>query len=380
MGHLAFAINRPGQDFDETKFEDWIKTVNGGVMPTLGAVSALRRLHFEAEIIVTSTFRAAVEQPSEASAPKPLPHAERTARLLQIKNQFPGLNMSGVNEPAQALLDECVFQFENRLIRYIEPAKCNSREAEVMVGKTDRKLRIEANSLSVKESKNIPEEDVGTAYKLQQCLRRRAIGYEFANLISFECHERYIDRLMRRLNTEPPPNYQATSMSQILRADRQVWVFLSQNISDIRPAADGTRPLDKGLDAALSDYEVTFHLLPLPLLAAGAYAPVRTRDAQPSGNTDFGKGYNQNRKGKGKAKNNQQGSSAAPRGIKGAVGRDNRGRAICFNYNLSECSDAPAGGACRKGRHVCFKSNCFKTHQFAVAHKDEMPKQGQAAD
>ena len=162
LGHLAFAINRPGQDFDETKFEDWIRAVNNGVMPTLGAISALRRLHFEAEIIITSTFRASVEQPSESSTPKPLPHAERSARTQQIKTQFPGLNVSGVNEPAQALLDECVFQYKHRLIRYIEPAKCNSREAEVMVGKPDRKLRIEANSLSVKESKNVPDEDVGS--------------------------------------------------------------------------------------------------------------------------------------------------------------------------------------------------------------------------
>ena len=61
MGHMAFAINRPGQDFDETKVEDLIKTVNGGVMPALGAVSVLRRLHFEAEIIVTSTFSASVD-------------------------------------------------------------------------------------------------------------------------------------------------------------------------------------------------------------------------------------------------------------------------------------------------------------------------------
>lgn len=44
---MAFAINRPGHDFDETKFEDWIRGVNGGVMPALGAMSALRRLHFE---------------------------------------------------------------------------------------------------------------------------------------------------------------------------------------------------------------------------------------------------------------------------------------------------------------------------------------------
>ena len=379
LGHLAFAINRPGQDFDETKFEEWVRTVNNGVMPTLGAVSSLRRLHFEAEIIVTSTFRASVEQPSDSSTPKPLPHAERSARLQQIKMQFPGLNVSGVNEPAQALLDECVFQYEHRLVRYIEPAKCNSREAEVMVGRSDRKLRIEANSLSVKESKSVPDEDVGTAYKLQQCLRRRAIGYEFANLISFECHERYIDKLMRRLNAEPPANYQATTMSQVLKADRQVWVFLAQNIPDIRPLPDGTKPLDKGLDDALSDYDVTFHLLPLPMSVANAYAPVRNRDFSGRDDTGF-KGYNNNRKGKGKAKSNQQGSSSAPRGIKGAVGRDNRGRALCFNYNLSECSDAPTGGTCKKGRHVCFKANCFKAHPFCSAHKDEMPKAAAALD
>lgn len=376
MGHLAFAINRPGQDFEESKFEDWVKTVHGGVMPTLGTVAALRRLHFEAEIIVTSTFRASVEQPAESATPKPLPHAERAARMNQIKTQFTGLNVSGVNEPAQGLLDECVFQFEHRLLRYIEPAKCNSRESEVMTGRSDRKLRIEANSLSVKESKNVPDEDVGNAYKLQQCLRRRAIAYEFANLISFACHERYIDRLMRRLNAEPPANYQATSMSQILRADRQVWVYLSQNIPDIRPAADGTRPLDKGLEEALTDYDVTFHLLPLPLSSQSAYAPVRNREFQRDGNfqRDGSNFKGAGKKGKSKSKGSSQGSSAAPRGVKGAVGRDGCGRPLCFNFNLSECPDAPVGGTCNKGRHVCFKANCFKAHAFCNAHKDEMPK------
>ena len=79
---------------------------------------------------------------------------------------------------------------------------------------------------------------------------------------------------------------------------------------------------------------------------------------------------------KGKSKGKAQGSSVAPRGIKGAVGRDNKGRSLCFNFNLSECPDAPVGGACRRGRHVCFKANCFKPHAFCSAHPDEMPKEG----
>ena len=138
MAHMAFSIARPGQEFDENKFEDWLRQVNGGTLPSMGAIAAARRLHFEAEIVLTATLRSSVDQPSDSSTPKPLPFAERVARMEQLRGQFPGLNISGLNEPAQALLDECVFQYENRLLRYIEPAKCNSREAEVMVGKSDR--------------------------------------------------------------------------------------------------------------------------------------------------------------------------------------------------------------------------------------------------
>ena len=54
----------------------------------------------------------------------------------------------------------------------------------------------------------------------------------------------------------------SNDMSQILRADGQVWVYLAQNIPDVRPLVDGTKPLDKGLDDALNGYDVTFHLLP----------------------------------------------------------------------------------------------------------------------
>jgi hypothetical protein len=87
------------------------------------------------------------------------------------------------------------------------------------------------------------------------------------------------------------------------------------------------------------------------------------------------KGQGSNKKGKGKAKGTNQGSSYAPRGIKGAVGRDARGRPICFNFNLSECQEAAAGASCKKGKHVCFKANSFKPHAFSSAHAEEMPKQ-----
>ena len=73
MAHLAFSICRPGQDFEESKFEQWVTTVNGGVAPAVGALAAIRRLHFEAEIVVTSTLKASVEQAQESTTPRPLP-------------------------------------------------------------------------------------------------------------------------------------------------------------------------------------------------------------------------------------------------------------------------------------------------------------------
>ena len=83
MAHMAFSIARPGQEFDEEKFDEWLRNVNGGIMPTLGAVAEVRRLHFEAEIVLTATLRSSVEQPGDSSTPKPLPHAERLAQMQQ---------------------------------------------------------------------------------------------------------------------------------------------------------------------------------------------------------------------------------------------------------------------------------------------------------
>lgn len=382
MSHLAFAICRPGQEFDEARFDTWLTTVNLGTAPSLGEVASVRRLHFEAEITLTQSLKAAVEQPaSESTVPKSIPFAERSARLEQLRQQFPGMSTEGIHQPAHALLDECAHQYETRTIRYIEPSKCNSRETEVANGRSSRKLHIESSTLSVKETKNVPEEDVSTSMKLMQCLRRRAIAYEFANLISIGAHDKYIDKLLRRLQQEPPPSYQATTMSQLLRADKEVWIYLSQNAQDIRPRADGSRPLDNLLDAALQDYNVAFHLLPLPLPAqqqGSSYAPFRPRDQEyeSKGNAK-GKGK-QRRKGKQGSKTSF-GSSYAPKNIPGAVGKDNRGRPLCFDFNLATCTLAPAGGQCHKGRHVCFKANCFKPHAFSVAHASEMPTSAPAA-
>ena len=369
LGHLAFAVFRPGSEFEERAFNDWATDVNNGTPLALGAAAALRRLHFEAE---TSTIRASVETP-ETGVPKPIPFAEKAARLEDLRMRFTGLNIHGTGEPSHSLLDEVRSQFETRVLRYVEPQRCTSRELEITSGRSDKKLKLDAGTLSVKETRSTPDEAISTTFHLAQCLRRRALAYEFANLLSFRVHELYTEKLLKHLSTEPPNGYQATTLAQVLRADKEVFNVMAQEVVDIRPTANDVRPLDAALAQALNNYNVTFHLVPLPKFVAKdePSSTSRRHDAEPyptKGN------YKGKRKGKGTS-GKSSGSNAAPKGYPGCVGRDAKNRPICFDYNTSGCSKAPAGVACPKGRHVCFRGGCFKSHSFKEAHGgDKQPE------
>ena len=373
LGHLAFAVFRPGTEFEERAFNEWATDVNNGVPLAMGAAAALRRLHFESEVVLTSTIRASVEAP-DAGTPRPVPFAEKTAKMDEMRGRFTGLNIHGTGEPSHALLDEVCSQYESRILRYVEPQKCTSRELEITTGRSDKKLKLDAGTLSIKETKSIPDEAISTTFHLSLCLRRRGLAYEFANLISFRAHELYSEKLLRHLSVEPPVGFQAATLAQILRADREVFSFLAQEVKDIRPGADDTRPLDAALDRALRDYSVAFHLVPLPKFTTArdevAAAPVRKHGSEPYTVQHYSKG-----KGRGKGKSGKSsGSNAAPKGYHGCVGRDAKNRPICFDYNISGCSKAPAGGSCPKCRHVCFRGGCFKAHSFKEAHSAEVPK------
>ena len=86
VGHLAFAVFRPGAEFNEGEFA---QNVNNFQPLTIGAAAAVRRLHYECEVIITSTIRSTVET-SDSSTPKAIPFAEKAVRMDQIKLRLQG--------------------------------------------------------------------------------------------------------------------------------------------------------------------------------------------------------------------------------------------------------------------------------------------------
>lgn len=367
LGHLAFAIFRPGSEFDENVFNQWARDLNQGVAPTMGALAALRRLHFESEVVLTAALKASVET-VEPGTPKAIPVAERSARLDALRTRLVGVNISGVGEPSHALIDECCHQYETRTLRYIDPTRCTSRELEVTSGKADKKIKLDAGSLTVREQKTVPDETVSTTYHLAQCLRRRGIALDFANLVSFTTHEQYSEQLLKHLSIEPPPGYAAPTLHQIMRADKEVFSYLAQRVPDIRPIGN-VKPLDAAFGDALRDYNTTFHLLPLPrnMPKPDAPAGVPSFTAEPYPTRTKGRGKSRGAKGKTQFASSY-GSTAAPRGYPGCVGKDGKNRPLCFDFNIGQCDKAPAGGTCPKGRRVCFLAGCFKIHAYKDAH------------
>lgn len=194
---------------------------------------------------------------------------------------------------------------------------------------------------------------------LTDCIQSSCLAYHFAGLISFTAHEHFVETLMRHLTLEPPPNCQAVTMTQILRADKEVWLHMSRNVESIRANPAGVNPLDTALMDALKDYSTAFHLLRLVKEQAWKGGKgTQQQDDLPG-------------KGRGKGKKSKAGSNSAPRGFTGWTGRDQKNRPICFDYNISDCPNAAQGAACKKGRHVRFKIGCFNPHQYRVAHPNK---------
>ena len=245
MSKLAFWVNQPGTSVDDAVITNAANGVVGGPV-TVGDLAAIKRLHFESQAFTLQALKNSIDGPgSDVMVPKKIPLAEKESRLNDIRLRLTGISISGPLEPATSLLEHTMHQHETKTIKYLAPEKCYSREHEIKHAKPSRSLQVEGGTIAMKDGTSIPSETVFTSLQFQQAMTRRAIAYDFAQLMSFDISRRYCDMLLKHLNREPPPGYSATSLSQLIKADQQVWAKLSEAGSDIRRNNAGEYPLDR---------------------------------------------------------------------------------------------------------------------------------------
>ena len=372
IASYAYAFGQPGQPIDNDRFSDWVEGLSPG--SSVGAIAALKRLLFESQTQLLALLKEQVTSP-DPTVPRKVPHAERESRLANLKTRLVGVLIEGHAEPAHSLVDLACQIYEQNQLKFIPLEKCFSRLAELTAtsGKPiSKQLEVESSKVILKDRDADIEVSVQSSYQALEAFKRRGLALDMAGVMTFQEHDRYVQKLFAHLNRDPPAGFTRCSVSQVIAADKQVWTKCIEVNTKPRPGPGGVLALDTELSAKLESYEVSFALLPLPVKSnsnapqkqnpSGAQQPYRQQPAKGGKKGKRPGPYPNQSKGKGKTKYEQR----IPQAIRDAGGVANTpdGEPICFDFSLKRCHSKVADGArCDKGFHVC--AVCFGMHAMS---------------
>ena len=372
IASYAYAFGQPGQPIDNDRFGEWVETISPGA--SVGAVASMKRLLFESQTQLLALLKEQVTSP-DPNVPKKVPNAERESRLVNLRARLTGVLVEGHSEPAHSLVDAACHMYEQNQLRYIPLEKCFSRLAELTAtsGKPiSKQLEVESSKVILRDKDIDVEVSVQSSYQASEACKRRGLALDMAGVMTYQEHDRYVQKLFAHLNREPPSGFTRCSVSQVISADKLVWSKCIELNIKPRPDPAGILALDTELSNKLESYEVSFSLLPLPGKGNNSNQPKQNAASSqqaPKQQTYKGgkKGkrsgpYTNQQKGKGKTKYEQR----IPQAIRdaGGVASTPDGDPICFDFSLKRCHSKVADGArCDKGYHVC--AVCFGMHSMS---------------
>jgi hypothetical protein len=364
---LSFAITSPGTVATDEQVNRFLNTLRGGAAATIAELAAFKRLLFESQTLMMHSFKSTAK--GDEATPKRMAPPERDARLERQRELLRGLDIKGPLEPAHALYDICAAMIERNEVSYINPNRCLSRQQELMGSKPEKEIQLDATktSLVVKEQQSHSEINISSDLALYQALQRRTLAMDLTGLASYEVMRKWVDRLFALYAQAPAPGFQKVTQAQLLRADRQAFVRISEQFTgSLKSFAGAGKPLDALIERLESDMTVTYFMLPIPAGhgQSGSSTDKGDKDKKRPEPSAGAKGNaNQNKFQKGASKGANKGTKGkrrdpVPQSLKGMHSRTPQGDAICFGYNLGSCKQ---GSSCPR-KHVCAVPGCYKAH------------------
>ena len=226
---LAFALGSPQNPVSEDEFTKLADAVFE-TQSTLGTTAILRRLHFESCTLLIAEMKT---QSACADASEPirkLPFIEKQSRLDAQKKRLPGLPHTPEQQPAHSLIDAAYNVLESGSITYLHPSRCHSRESEVQTeakNKSKTMITLEQGALKQTVVSNLQDIDTSTELKLYFALQRRHLAFDLVNLLSWSVCQKWLDKLMSTLVSDAPSNFSAITLTQVMRADREIFSILA---------------------------------------------------------------------------------------------------------------------------------------------------------
>ena len=361
FNHLAFAVNgQPGQ-LDGDRFQNLVDMIcpRGA---SIGVQAGLKQLAYEALTVAVAAIKQRVETPDEGT--RKLPAQEKDMRLKTMREKISGFEITGDYEPGHCVIDAFATMLEEGALRHFPLSKCVSRELELLSIKSDKQVvLLEGHQLHVKAKADELTSELGNELRVHQAMIRRGLALEMSNLGTYATHEKVMRQFMGHLSRPPPPGYKAATVDAIMRADKELWTRVADQVrSDLRADRNGNLPMDLALEQLHTSPSVAFHLLPLP---AGQAASAGVKRKTPDDDHVSVKKTAQPKPSPKKKNRNRAGRTNLPAGLHGYSGWNKQKQRICYNYNMAHgCSNKVTKennfDKCNRGIHQCIK--CHGKH------------------
>ncbi|CAE7838062.1 URC1 [Symbiodinium sp. CCMP2592] len=259
---LLFRVASAPNAIDSVKLDKLLKTMKPPA--TDSVASAVNRLLFEAGTFVVAELRSSLEQPS-AEPSRRLSTQERTSRLQALQSKLGSFRISGQYEPSHQLVDAFSSMISDQSVRHVPLARCSCREQEVSnVKKDEHLLRLENSALRLASKPQPLKVDLSTELRVAQALSRRGIAMEMAGIGTFEVHEAYARSLLEHLHRPPPPKFEAPGIDSLLRADRELWVRVAEEVGSEFTGPGKADAIDNAIKNWQHSMQVAYFLVPVP--------------------------------------------------------------------------------------------------------------------
>ena len=177
--------------------------------------------------------------------------------------------------------------------------------------------------------------------------------------LSWTVCQKWLDKLMSTLVSDAPTSFNAITITQVMKADREMFSILASEFKGSWTAVLGARPpLDEIFEKLMHDPRINVHLIAMPKLTS---KPLKRP-------LDAGKPNPGPRKPSKRIKPGEKPAPQMPEELAGLHKRTEAGKPLCWHFNMGKgCNNPVKAGRCRFGMHDCMK--CLKTGHGAARCK-----------
>ena len=230
----------------------------------------LRRIHWEAYVMVQAAMKASIERRSE-EGPAKLDSYERDDRRKNFEAQHARGSLYWKKErvPSDDLIDIFAEMVEARRVEFVPWEERTDQEFMLANRPRPSKQRkLPGFELDAKGGMKFYEKDVAPVSELHECdvdfthkwermMERTGAAAEIGGVMSFLVHENIRDFLHdAKLRKPASEEFRPLTWEQVHNAEKEIWRQLAEKVGKDRKRGSGPPPADRFVDAILTSKQV----------------------------------------------------------------------------------------------------------------------------